>query len=115
MPVDDIAMMVTLAIRFIPTFFKEIRKITAAQKARGVVFGEGSIKKRIKAISLVITPIFYNTFKRADELNTAMICRSFRAGAKRSSYKMIKFRLADYCVLLSVLMFFVFSVMRGVP
>jgi len=111
-PVDDLAMMVTLAIRFIPTFFKEIRKITAAQKARGVVFGEGSIKRRIKAISLVITPIFYNTFKRADELNTAMICRGYRAGAVRSSYKRIRMRMGDYCVLLTVLAFFSFSMLR---
>ena len=106
-PVEDIAMMITLAIKFIPTFFKEIRKIAAAQRARGIVFNEGSIKKRIKAASLIFTPIFYNTFKRADELNTAMISRGYRTGAKRTSYKNIRFRITDYLVLASVTIFLV--------
>ncbi len=101
-PVDDVAMMVTLVIKFIPAFFKEADKILAAQRARGVVFREGGVTKRIKALSRVITPIFYNTFKRADELNTAMISRGYHAGAKRSSYKNIRLRVPDYFVLVIV-------------
>jgi energy-coupling factor transport system permease protein len=104
-PVEDIAVMVTLAIRFIPTFFIEIRKIMDAQRARGVVFREGSVKKRIKAISLIVTPIFYNTFKRADELNTAMVSRGYRVGAKRSSYKRIRLAAVDYLVLAALVLF----------
>jgi energy-coupling factor transport system permease protein len=100
-PVEDLAIMIMIAIKFIPTFFKEIQKITAAQKARGVVFNEGSVRKRVKAVSLIITPVFYNIFKWADELNTAMICRGYRAGRKRSSYKNIRFRVKDYLVLIA--------------
>jgi len=111
-PIDDIAIMTTLSIKFIPTFFTEIKKITAAQKARGVVFHEGSIKKRIKAVSLIITPIFYNIFKRAEELNTAMISRGYRVGAKRSSYKNIKLRFNDYFVLSLVVLFLIWGLIR---
>ncbi len=101
-PVDDLAMMVTLAIKFIPTFFKEIKKVIAAQQARGIVFSEGSITKRIKTASLIFTPIFYSIFTRADELNRAMISRGYRAGAKRSRYKRLGLGVRDYLVLVVV-------------
>ena len=112
-PVDDLAIMITLAIKFIPTFFKEIQKITAAQKARGIDFKEGSIRRRIKSISLIVTPVFYNTFKRAEELNTAMISRGYRAGRKRGSYKKITLLPIDYIILITITALFVANIVMG--
>ena len=77
-PVHEFAMMMTIALRFIPTIVEETEKIMSAQKARGADFTGGSIAKRAKALIPVLIPLFISAFRRAGELATAMTCRCYR-------------------------------------
>ena len=79
-PVHEFAMMMTIALRFIPTIVEETDKIMSAQKARGADFSNGSIGKRAKALIPVLIPLFISAFRRAGELATAMTCRCYRGG-----------------------------------
>ena len=94
-PVHDFAMMMTIALRFIPTLTDETEKIMAAQKARGADFANGSILKRAKALIPILIPLFVSAFRRADELATAMECRCYRGGEGRTKLKMLKCRWGD--------------------
>jgi len=95
-PAHDIAMMMTIALRFIPTLAEELDKIIKAQKARGADFDTGSLMKRAKSLLPVLVPLFVSAFKRADELATAMEARCYRGDIKRTKMKIMKTTPADW-------------------
>ena len=95
-PVHEFAMMMTIALRFIPTIIEETEKIMAAQKARGADFTNGSIAKRAKALNPVLIPLFVSAFRRAGELATAMTCRCYRGGKGRTKLNVLKFSYRDF-------------------
>ena len=103
-PVHDFAMMMTIALRFIPTLMDETEKIMAAQKARGADFSNGSLVKRAKALIPILIPLFVSAFRRADELATAMECRCYRGGEGRTKLRALKCRASDILGLVVVML-----------
>lgn len=95
LPVHEFAMLMTIALRFIPTLTDETSKIMNAQKARGADFSSGGLIKRAKALIPIIIPLFVSSFRRADELATAMECRCYRGGEGRTRMKKLKFKVKD--------------------
>lgn len=95
-PVHVFAMMMTIALRFIPTLVEETEKIMNAQKSRGADFSSGGLISRAKALIPLLVPLFVSSFKRAEELATAMECRCYRGDNNRTKYKELKFRLLDF-------------------
>ena len=98
-PVHELSMMMSIALRFIPTLIEETDKIMSAQKARGADFETGSLMKRAKALLPILVPLFISAFRRADELATAMECRCYHGGEGRTRMKVLKMQSADFCVL----------------
>lgn len=98
-PVHEFAMMMTIALRFIPTLIEETDKIISAQKARGADFESGNLVRRVKALLPIIIPLFVSAFRRAWELAEAMECRCYRGGEGRTKMKQMKSRPADYVFL----------------
>jgi len=84
LPVHEFSMMMTIALRFIPTLVEETQKIMNAQKARGADFSSGSLMQRAKALVPILVPLFISAFRRADELATAMECRCYTGGSGRT-------------------------------
>ena len=101
LPVHELAMMMSLALRFIPTLIEETDKIMSAQKARGANFETGGLIKRTKAILPLIIPLFISAFRRADELAVAMESRCYHGGEGRTRMKTLKTAPRDYIALLS--------------
>lgn len=99
-PVHEFAMMMTIALRFIPTLSEEVEKIMNAQKARGVDFSAGGLVKRAKALVPILIPLFVSSFRRADELATAMECRCYRGGKGRTKMTVPKLHFSDFAALL---------------
>lgn len=95
-PSHEIAMMMSIAIRFIPTFAEETDKIIKAQKARGADFESGNLVMRAKAMIPLLVPLFVSAFRRADELATAMDARCYNGGSSRTRMKQMKFEALDY-------------------
>lgn len=95
-PIHEFAMMMTIALRFIPTLTEETSKIMNAQKARGADFSSGGLIKKAKALIPIIIPLFVSAFRRADELATAMECRCYRGGKGRTKMRIMKMRFRDY-------------------
>ena len=104
-PVHAFAMMMTIALRFIPTIMEETEKIMSAQKARGADFTTGSLVSRAKALIPIIVPLFASAFRRADELATAMECRCYHGGEGRTKLRILKYRWLDVIALLFVALF----------
>ena len=104
-PVHTFAMMLTIALRFIPTIVEETDKIMAAQKARGADFTSGSLARRAKALIPVIVPLFASAFRRADELATAMECRCYHGGEGRTKLRVLRFGVRDVISLLFMALF----------
>lgn len=102
-PVRDVAMIMSIALRFIPTLFEETNKIIAAQKARGASFDTGGLLARAKAMMPVLIPLFVNSFRRADELAFAMDARCYNATDKRTKMKKAKIGFGDIVALLFML------------
>ena len=100
LPVHELAMMMTIALRFIPTLLEETDKITMAQKSRGADFENGSLIKRAKALVPILVPLFVNSFRRADELATAMECRCYRGGEGRTRLNELKLKPFDILALI---------------
>ncbi len=98
-PVHEFAMMMSIALRFIPTLIEETNKIINAQKARCADFESGNIFKRVKALVPVLIPLFVSAVRRAEELADAMECRCYRGGVGRTKLKVMKSRPADYIFL----------------
>ena len=105
LPVHAFAMMMTIALRFIPTIMEETEKIMSAQKARGADFTTGSLAKRAKALIPIIVPLFASAFRRADELATAMECRCYHGGEGRTKLRILRYGWRDVLALASVAAF----------
>ena len=99
-PVHELAMMMSIALRFIPTLIEETDKIMSAQKARGADFETGSILQRAKALIPILVPLFVSALRRADELAVAMECRCYQGGKGRTRMKRLRFAGRDYVTLL---------------
>ncbi len=104
-PVHDFAMMMTIAMRFIPTLIEETDKIMDAQKARGADFENGGLVKKAKALIPILIPLFVSAFKRADDLAIAMECRSYRGGEGRTKLKQLRYSALDAVLLLLLALF----------
>ncbi len=98
-PVHELAMMMSIALRFIPTLIEETDKIISAQKARGADFETGNLFRRAKALIPILVPLFVSAFRRADELATAMECRCYHGGEGRTKMKQLHYRLRDIITL----------------
>ncbi len=96
LPVHELAMMMCIALRFIPTLIEETDKIMSAQKARGADFESGNLLQRVKALVPILVPLFISAFRRADELATAMECRCYQGGEGRTKMKLLRYKLDDY-------------------
>ena len=94
-PVHELAMMMCIALRFIPTLIEETDKIICAQKARGADFESGNLFRRVKALVPILVPLFISAFRRADELATAMECRCYQGGDGRTKMKLLRYKLRD--------------------
>jgi energy-coupling factor transport system permease protein len=104
LPYHEVAMMISIALRFIPTIIDEATRIMNAQKSRGVDFDEGKLKEKIGAIVSLIVPLFSSAFIRADELALAMEARAYVPSAPRTRYKQLRYQGRDYVLLLAVVL-----------
>jgi len=95
-PVHELAMMMSIALRFIPTLIEETDKIMSAQKARGADFDTGSLLSRARALLPILVPLFISAFRRADELATAMECRCYNGGEGRTRLRQLRMGGRDY-------------------
>ncbi len=95
-PAHELAMMMTIALRFVPTLIEETDKIMKAQQARGSDFSSGSILRRIKSLIPILVPLFISAFRRADELAMAMEARCYRGGVGRTRMKELHIHAIDY-------------------
>ncbi|MBN2851528.1 MAG: energy-coupling factor transporter transmembrane protein EcfT [Clostridia bacterium] len=104
-PVHEMAMMMTIALRFIPTLIDETDKIMKAQAARGADIGTGNILERAKSFIPILVPLFISSFKRADDLAIAMESRCYRGGEGRTSMRVLKYKKVDVMTFLFFIMF----------
>jgi energy-coupling factor transport system permease protein len=107
-PVQEFALMMTIAIRFIPLLLEEADRIRKAQIARGARF-DGNLVQRIRSLIPLIIPLFISAFRKADDLALAMEARCYRIGGERTSFNQLKFRFADYSVLVGAVLLGVFA------
>lgn len=105
-PVHELSMMMTIALRFIPTLVEETDKIMSAQKARGAELDSGGFLKRAKSLVPIIIPLFVSAFKRANELATAMECRCYKGGEGRTRMRQLKIAARDIIAVLIMLTLF---------
>lgn len=113
LPAHELAMMMTIALRFIPTLLEETDRIIKAQTARGADFQSGNIFKRIRNMIPILVPLFISAFRRADELATAMEARCYRGGENRTRMKVLKISQLDYlAVAVLTVMIVVLAVLR---
>jgi len=96
LPIHELAMMMSIALRFIPTLIEETDKIISAQKARGADFDTGNMVQKAKALIPVLVPLFVSAFRRADELATAMECRCYHGGVGRTRLRVLKYQKIDF-------------------
>lgn len=101
MPVHEIALMLSIALRFVPTLMDETEKIMNAQRARGIDFGEGNIYQQMKSIVPLLIPLFVSSFNRAEELATAMEARGYKGGEGRTKYRQLSWEGRDTAVMLA--------------
>lgn len=94
-PVHELALMLSIALRFVPTLMDEASKIMNAQRARGVDFGEGNIIQQMKAVTPILVPLFVSSFNRADELANAMEARGYQGGEGRTKYRELTWETRD--------------------
>ena len=99
LPVHELALMMSISLRFIPTLMEETDKIAKAQMARGADFTSGPIKDRLKAVVPLLVPLFISAFKRAEELATAMEARGYQGGEGRTKLRQLKWKMLDTSVL----------------
>ncbi|MBE6662075.1 MAG: energy-coupling factor transporter transmembrane protein EcfT [Ruminococcaceae bacterium] len=104
LPVHEFSMMMTVALRFIPTLIEETEKIIAAQKARGADFSSGGLIKRAKALIPILIPLVISAFRRADELATAMECRCYRGGDGRTKLHVLRYSPLDFMMMIVVVL-----------
>ena len=99
-PVSELALMISIALRFIPTLFEETQKILKAQASRGVDISEGKFKDKVMQLISLLVPLFILSFKRADELANAMEVRGYVPGRPRSSINRLCWKAADTVLVL---------------
>ena len=99
-------MMMSIALRFIPTLIEETDKIMSAQKARGAEIDSGSFMTRTKNMISILVPLFISAFRRADELATAMECRCYNGGEGRTRLRQLKSAPRDYITLAVTILFY---------
>ncbi|OJF90169.1 energy-coupling factor transporter transmembrane protein EcfT [Alkalibacterium sp. 20] len=100
-PVHEIALMLSIALRFVPTLMDETEKIMNAQRARGIDFGEGNIYEQMKSIVPLLIPLFVSSFNRAEELATAMEARGYKGGEGRTKYRQLSWETRDTSVMVA--------------
>ena len=100
LPVHEFSMMMTIALRFIPTLLEETEKIMNAQKARGADFASGSLAKRAKALVPILIPLFISAFRRAEELAVAMECRCYTGGEGRTRMNVLHSSYRDFVAMI---------------
>ena len=105
LPVHDFAMIMTIALRFIPTLMEEADKIMSAQKARGADFSNGNLLQKAKALIPILIPLFSSSIRHALDLATAMECRCYKGGEGRTRMKILKCRASDIMALLGLVVF----------
>ncbi len=113
-PVHELAMMMTIALRFIPTLIEETDKIMMAQKARGASLDSGGLLQRAKSMIPILVPLFVSAFKRASELATAMECRCYRGGEGRTKLRTLKSTKLDFFVTMITLCVFGFVIVNNI-
>ena len=94
-PAEEVAMTISIALRFIPTLLEDAMRVMRAQSSRGVDFAHGNIWRRITGLTSLIIPLFVSSFIRSEELANAMECRCYDPREKRTKYRQLKFRLPD--------------------
>ena len=99
-PIHELSMMMSIALRFIPTLIEETDKIMSAQKARGADFDTGNLFQKAKALVPLLVPLFISAFRRADELATAMECRCYHGGEGRTRLRQLRFQGSDIAALI---------------
>lgn len=115
-PVHAFAMMMSIALRFIPILVEETEKIMNAQKSRGADFSSGGLVKRAKALIPIIIPLLASAFNRADELATAMECRCYRGDKNRTKLVKLEYRTMDFIwIIVFILIFVSIILLRTVP
>ena len=105
-PVHELAMMMSIALRFIPTLIEETDKIMSAQKARGADFDTGNLMQKARAMIPLLVPLFISSFRRADELATAMECRCYHGGEGRTKLHQLRYGKNDVLALIFCLVLF---------
>ena len=98
-PIHELSMIMSIALRFIPTLIEETDKIMSAQRARGADFESGNLIQRARALLPLLVPLFISAFRRAEELATAMECRCYHGGEGRTRLRQLKYRGADWFTL----------------
>ncbi|MBP5433901.1 energy-coupling factor transporter transmembrane component T [Ruminococcus sp.] len=112
-PVHELAMMMSIALRFIPTLIEETDKIMAAQKARGAEIDTGSFTTRARNLISILVPLFISAFRRADELATAMECRCYHGGEGRTRLRQLRSAPRDYIALAVTVLFLAGVILIG--
>lgn len=103
-PVHEISLMLSIALRFVPTLMDETEKIMNAQRARGVDFGEGNLIQKMQAIVPLLIPLFVSSFNRAEDLATAMEARGYQGGEGRTKYRVLHWEKRDTLVTISFIL-----------
>lgn len=109
-PAHELSMMISIALRFIPTLFEEADKIRKAQMARGADFDTGNIMQKAKSMIPLLVPLFLNSFKRADDLSIAMVSRCYRGAKGRTKLNPLRLDLKDILILIFVILLFGFII-----
>lgn len=99
-PAHEVSLMLSIALRFVPTLMDETEKIMNAQRARGVDFSEGNLAQRMKAIVPLLIPLFVSSFNRAEDLAVAMEARGYQGGEGRTKYRKLQWRMKDNMVII---------------
>ena len=113
-PAHEIAMTISIALRFIPTILEETERIIKAQKSRGVDLEEGKLKEKIGAIISLLIPLLISSFQRSEELSDAMEARGYNPSAKRTRYRVLKFKLSDLFAALITVILLTLGILLGV-
>ena len=109
-PAHELAMMMTIALRFIPTLIEETDKIMKAQMARGADFESGNLLQRAKALIPLLVPLFLSAFRRADDLAMAMEARCYRGGENRTRLKELKYSSLDAVAIVVISLLLAFAI-----
>lgn len=112
-PIHELAMMMSIALRFIPTLIEETDKIISAQKARGAEIDSGSFMTRTKNLISILVPLFISAFRRADELATAMECRCYNGGKGRTRLRRLQSAPRDYIAIFVTVLFLAAVIIIG--